>query len=110
MNVITAIVVGLLILLAFYTLYYVVTSNNINDMKRRIRADIKTLYLEEVFELFAEWVICSALVFVVINACGLLIGFFIDIDVNFFELFFDVMMFDPMLFDPLTQSNLTTSS
>lgn len=112
MNLITAIIIVflvLLVLLAIYVLYHWRTSNDIDDMKRIIWIDIKTLYLEDVFNFLAIWIVCSAALFAVVNFCGLLINIFIAADINFFELVLDGMLYDPLA-QPIKLTNLTASS
>ena len=109
MNLITALVIGFLVLLAIHVIYYLMESDNINDMKQIIRDDIKMLDFEDVFAYFAVWVVCSVVLWAVVNACGLLIGFFIAADINFFELIFDVISYDPLA-EPIKLTNLTASS
>lgn len=109
MNLITAFVIGFLVLLAIHVIYYLMESDNINDMKQIIRDDIKTLDFEDVFAYFAAWVVCSVVLWAVVNACGLLIGFFIAADINFFELIFDAISYDPLA-EPIKLTNLTASS
>ena len=109
MNLITAFVIGFLVLLAIHVIYYLMESDNINDMKQIIRDDIKMLDFEDVFAYFAVWVVCSVVLWAVVNACGLLIGFFIAADINFFELIFDVISYDPLA-EPIKLTNLTASS
>lgn len=108
MNLITAFVIGFLVLLAIHVIYYLMESDNINDMKRIIRDDIKTLDSEDVFALFAAWCVCSAVLWAVVNFCGLLIGIFIAADINFFELVFDFISYDPLA-EPIKLTNLTLS-
>lgn len=105
MNLITAIIIGFFVLLAYCMLYYLVTSNNINDMKRTMWADIKTLDLEDVFDFLVVWLVCSAVLWAVVNVCGLLISIFIAADINFFQL-----VLDGMSYDPLVHINLTALS
>ena len=105
MNFITALIIGFLVLLAYCVIYYLVTSNNINDMKRTMWADIKTLYLEDVFNFLAVWLVCSAILWGVVNVCGVLISIFIAADINVFEL-----IFNSLSYDPLTHMNLTALS
>lgn len=109
MNLITAFVIGFLVLLAIHVIYYLMESDNINDMKQIIRDDIKTLDFEDVFAYFTAWVVCSVVLWAVVNACGLLIGFFIAADLNFFELIFDAISYDPLA-EPIKLTNLTASS
>ena len=109
MNLITAFVIGFLVLLAIHVIYYLMESDNINDMKQIIRDDIKMLDFEDVFAYFAVWVVCSVVLWAVVNACGLLIGFFIAADINFFELIFDAISYDPLA-EPIKLTNLTASS
>ena len=108
MNLITAFVIGFLILLAIHVIYYLMESDNINDMKQIIRDDIKTLDFEDVFAYLAAWCVCSATLWAVVNFCGLLISIFIALDVNFFELVFDFMSYDPLA-QPIKLTNLTLS-
>lgn len=105
MNIITAIIIGFLVSLAFYVLYYLVLSGSITDMKRNIWADIKSLDSSDVVEFLLDWVFCSVVLFVVINVCGMVISIFIALDVNIFELVFDVISYDP-----LAHLNLTALS
>lgn len=105
MNLITAIVIGFFVSLAFEVLCYFMVSNNIKDMKQLILDDIKTIDLEYVFEFLATWAVDSALLFILVNACGVLISIFIAADINFFEL-----VLDSMSYDPLAHLNLTTLS
>lgn len=109
MNFITAFVIGFLVLLALHVIYYLVASDNIDAMKRNIRMDINMLDGEDVFDLFVAWVVCSVVLWAVVNVCGLLIGFFIAADINFFELVFDFISYDPLV-EPITLTNLTASS
>ena len=109
MNIITAIIIGFLVLLAIHVIYYFVTSNSIEDMKRTIWADIKMLDFEDVFDYLAAWVVCSVILWAVVNVCGLLIGIFIAADVNFFELVFDFISYDPLA-EPIKLTNLTALS
>lgn len=109
MNLITAFVIGFLVLLAICVLYYLATSNSIDDMKRNIRADIKMLDFDDVFYSFGAWVVCSVALWAVVNFFGILIGIFIAADVNFFELVFDFISYDPLA-EPIKLTNLTVSS
>lgn len=109
MNLITAFVIGFLVLLAIHVLYYLTTSNSIDDMKRNIRADIEMLDFDDVFVLFAAWVVCSVALWAVVNFVGIVIGIFIAADVNFFELVFDFLSYDPLA-EPIKLTNLTASS
>lgn len=109
MNIITAIIIGFLVLLAIHVIYYFMTSNSIDDMKQTIRADIKMLEFEDVFDYLLAWLVCSAILWAVVNVCGLLIGIFIAADVNFFELVYDFISYDPLA-EPITLTNLTALS
>ena len=109
MNIITALIIGFLILLAIHVIYYLVESDNINDMKQIIRDDIKMLDAEDIFAYLAVWLVCSAILWAVVNVCGLVIGIFIAADVNFFELVFDFISYDPLA-EPIKLTNLTASS
>ena len=109
MNIITALIIGFLVLLAIHVIYYLVESNNINDMKQIIRDDIKMLDAEDIFAYLAAWCVCSAILWAIVNVCGLVIGIFIAADVNFFELVFDFISYDPLA-EPIKLTNLTASS
>lgn len=109
MNIITAIIIGFLVLLAIHVVYYLMVSNSIDDMKRTIWADIKTLDSEDVFSYLAAWLVCSAILWAVVNVCGVLCGIFIAADVNFFEMVFDFILYDPLA-EPIKLTNLTASS
>ena len=112
MNLITAFVIGFLVLFAFllvtYVIYYVMESDNINNMKQNIWNDIKMLDFEDVFNYLAAWGVCSVMIWAVVNAGGLLISFFIAADVNLFELIFDAISYDPLA-EPIKLTNLTLS-
>ena len=110
MNLITAFVIGFLVLLAIHVIYYLVVSDNIDAMKRNIRDDIKMLDFEDVLEYLAAWLVCSAVLWAVVNVCGLFISFFIAADINFFELIFDAVSYDSLTHINLTALNLTTLS
>lgn len=105
MNLITAVIIGFFVSLAYCVIYYFVTSNNINAMKRTMWADIKTLDPEYVFDFLTLWVGCTAVLWIGVNVCGLVIGIFIAADVNFFELALNAISYDP-----LTHMNLTALS
>ena len=105
MNFITALIIGLLLLLAYCVIYHLVKSNNINDMKRTMWANIKSSCLEDIGNFLALWLVCSVLLWTVVNACGLMSNLFIATDINGFE-----AMFEAMSYDPLTNINITTSS
>lgn len=109
MNIITALIIGFLVLLAIHVIYYLVESNDISDMKQIIRDDIKMLDAEDIFAYLAAWLVCSAILWAVVNVCGILIGIFIAADVNFFELVFDFISYDPLA-EPIKLTNLTASS
>ena len=109
MNIITAIIIGFLVLLSLDVIYYFVTSNSIDDMKQTIWADIKMLDFEDIFDHLATWFVCSAILWAIVYVCGLVIGIFIAADVNFFELVFDFISYDPLA-EPIKLTNLTASS
>ena len=108
MNLITAFVIGFLVLLAIHVIYYLVVSDNIDAMKRNIRDDIKMLDFEDVFNYLAAWCVCSGTLWAVVNVGGLFIGVFIAADVNFFEVIFDFISYDPLA-EPIKLTNLTLS-
>lgn len=113
MNLITAFVIGFLGLFAFLlvadVIYWLMESDNINDMKQNMWNDIKMLDFDDVCNYLAAWFVCSGMLWAVVNVGGLLISFFIAADVNFFEVIFDIISYDPLA-EPIKFTNLTTLS
>lgn len=93
MSIITAIIIGLLIVLAYCVLYYLVVCKSIRDMKRTVWHHIKTFCMKDFIDFLSLWFICSVILFVVVNVCGLLLDIF---DMNFLDLFSDWLFFDPL--------------
>lgn len=96
MNIITALIVGFVLLLAWCFIYYFFSAHSLSHMKAKIIYDIKHISVNDIGDAIGLWIFLSVATFMLVNVIGLLFGLFDALNMNFFSMSLDFLWFDPM--------------